>query len=326
MLEALEAVAAELKQHNTFVLTTHVNPDGDGLGSEVALAEWLAAHGKKVQILNHSATPDFYRFLDPNQRIKQFNEQRDVLAIASADVIVVMDTNHADRLRSMHQHVLTSKARKIIIDHHLDPEEFAQQYLIDDDATSTGEIVYHLLCNNGSTLSPVIASALYCAIMTDTGSFRFPRVDAETHRIVAHLIECGADPVQIYHNVYEQWSAGRVQLLGDALASLRTEYDGKLAHITISQHDLKNTGTTEVDTDNFTIYPMNVEGVVAGILFLELNDGVKMSFRSKGDIPINELAKEFGGNGHKNAAGARLYNCSLDEIKRRVLKAASHYV
>jgi phosphoesterase RecJ-like protein len=126
--------------------------------------------------------------------------------------------------------------------------------------------------------------------------------------------------------VYEQWSAGRVQLLGDALASLKTEYGGKLAHITITQQNLAQTETTEVDTDNFTIYPMNVAGVVAGILFLELADGVKMSFRSKGDIPINELAKEFGGNGHKNAAGARLHNVSLEETRRNVVQAAIKYI
>ncbi|MBX2990290.1 MAG: bifunctional oligoribonuclease/PAP phosphatase NrnA [Bacteroidetes bacterium] len=327
MNQAIQAVAEVLKKHRTFVLTTHVNPDGDGLGSEVALAEWLAGQGKLVHILNHSATPDFYFFLDPGNRIKQFNEATDARTFAEADVIVVLDTNHTDRVRSMQAHLLSSKAIKVCIDHHLDPEEFADHYLIDDDATSTGELVYRLLVHlNGSSLSPLISQALYCAIMTDTGSFRFPRVDAEIHRIVAHLIECGADPVRIYHEVYEQWTAGRVQLLGDALASLRTEYDGRLAHITITQNDLKHTGTTEVDTDNFTIYPMQVAGVVAGILFLELKDGIKMSFRSKGDIPINELAKEFGGNGHKNAAGARLYGCTLADTKEEVLSAASKYI
>jgi bifunctional oligoribonuclease and PAP phosphatase NrnA len=227
----------------------------------------------------------------------------------------------------MEQHVLKSKATKLCIDHHLEPQPFAQYYIIDDDATSTGEITHRLLTYmDGNTLSPIIAQALYCAIMTDTGSFRFPRVDAEIHRIIAHLIECGADPVQIYHKVYEQWSAGRVQLLGDALASLKTEYNGKLAHLTITQKNLLDTGTTEVDTDNFTVYPMNVSGVVAAVFFLELKDGIKMSFRSKGDVPINELAKQFGGNGHKNAAGARVYNCTLDETKEKVLQAASHFI
>jgi phosphoesterase RecJ-like protein len=326
-MQPLESVARIVQQHNSFVLTTHVNPDGDGLGSEVALAEWLAARGKQVHILNHSATPDFYQWLDPHRRITQFNPERDAATLANADVIIVMDANHTDRLRSMESHVLASPAIRICVDHHLEPQPFAQHYVIDADATSTGELIYRLLTLlDGGRFSPLIASALYCAIMTDTGSFRFPRVDPDTFRQCAHLIECGADPVAIYHQVYEQWSAGRVQLLGDALASLKTEYGGKLAHITITQQNLAQTETTEVDTDNFTIYPMNVAGVVAGILFLELPDGVKMSFRSKGDIPINELAKEFGGNGHKNAAGARLHNVSLEETRRNVVQAAIKYI
>jgi phosphoesterase RecJ-like protein len=179
---------------------------------------------------------------------------------------------------------------------------------------------------NVQSISAPIAQALFCAIMTDTGSFRYPRVDPETFRICAHLIDCGADPVGIYHEVYEQWTPGRMELLGEALASLQTDFDGKLAYITITQDILKKTGTTEVDTDNFTTHPMSVKGVVAGILFLELGNGVKISFRSKGDIPINELAKEFGGNGHKNAAGARLYDVSLQQVQERVLKAAGKYV
>jgi phosphoesterase RecJ-like protein len=327
MNRTIEDVGRTLTHCNTFILTTHVNPDGDGLGSEIALAEWLASQGKHVSILNHSATPGFYLFLDPNNRIKQFIAQEDAQKVADAEVIIVLDTNHADRLRSMERLVLASTAIKICIDHHLDPQEFAQHYILDEDATSTGEIIYRLLMHlDGNTISPLVAQALYCAIMTDTGSFRFPRVDAEIHRIIAHLIECGADPVAIYHQVYEQWSAGRVQLLGDALASLETEQDGRLAHITITQENLRRTGTTEVDTDNFTIYPMNVAGVVAGILFLELKDGAKISFRSKGDIPINELAKEFGGNGHKNAAGARLRDCTLTDVKRNVLREAAKYL
>jgi len=327
MDSAIDAVVPLFLNHQKFVLTTHVNPDGDGLGSEVALAKWLASQGKQVSIINHSATPDFYLFLDPNHRILQFEETRDAATIAGADAIVVMDTNQPDRLRKMEPHVVNSKAVKVCIDHHLEPAVFAQHYIIDDDATSTGEIVYKMLVRmNGNSISAPIAQALFCAIMTDTGSFRYPRVDPETFRICAHLIECGADPVGVYHEVYEQWTPGRMELLGEALASLQTVYDGKLAYITITQEILKKTGTKEVDTDNFTTHPMSVKGVVAGILFLELGNGVKISFRSKGDIPINELAKEFGGNGHKNAAGARLYDVSLEQIRERVLKAAARYV
>jgi len=324
---ALEAAVPLFQQQQKFVLTTHVNPDGDGLGSEIALAEWLSSQGKEVTILNHSDTPSNYRFLDPHKRIFRFDPSKDSEAIAEADVIVIFDTNQPERLKSMQHQVLQSKATRVCIDHHPEPSPFAHHYLIDETATSTGEITYSLLLRlNGEHLPPLIAQALYCAIMTDTGSFRYSNVDPDIHRIVAHLLECGADPQVAYRSVYEQWSPGRIQLLGRALETLSTEYDGALAHITVTQEMLRHTGTSEVDTDNFTTYPMSVGGVVVGILFLELKDGIKISFRSRGDIPINELAKEFQGNGHKNAAGARLYNVSLDMIKPRVLLAAGKYL
>jgi phosphoesterase RecJ-like protein len=327
MASPIDVFGPLLHHHQTFVLSTHVNPDGDGLGSEIALAEWLYARGKNVHIINHSLTPDFYEFLDSGHRITTFEEKRDGPLLLNADVIIVVDTNSLDRLRSVGPFVQQSKAIKVCIDHHLEPAPFADHYIIDDAATSTGEIIFGLLRGfDNEPISPYIARALYCAIMTDTGSFRYPRVDPETFRICASLIECGADPVSIYHEVYEQWTPGRMELLGDALASLRTLFGGRLAYITITQENLKQTGTSEVDTDNFTVHPMSVKGVVAGIFFLELADGVKISFRSKGDIPINELAKEFGGNGHKNAAGARFHNEALALVQQRVLAAAGKYI
>jgi phosphoesterase RecJ-like protein len=323
----IHSILPILREGHRFVLTTHVNPDGDGIGSEIALAEWLSAQKKTVNILNHSPTPEVYKFLDPEARIWTFSRERDEGTIASADVIVVLDTNTPARLRSMEPFVLASPAVRVCIDHHLDPAPFAQHELLDDDATSTGEIVYRILMElHGTDLPPRIAQALYCAIMTDTGSFRYPRVGPETFRIAAHLVECGADPVALYSEVYERWSNGRLHLLGEMLAGLQLSAGGVLAHVTITQEMLSRTGTREEDIDNFTSYPMSIAGVVAGILFLELPDGVKISFRSRGEIPINELAKEFGGNGHKNAAGARVEAGALDEISARVLNAAGKYV
>jgi len=327
MRSAIAAVVPLFQDKHDFVLTTHVNPDGDGIGSEIALAACLRRLGKQATIVNHSPTPAVYDFLDPGNTIRTFSAERDGGLIAGADLIVVMDTNHPDRLRSMQQAVLASPALKLCIDHHLEPSPFADQYVIDDDATSTGEIVYHiLLALNGPGLPATVAEALYCAIMTDTGSFRYPRVDPETHRIAAHLIECGADPVAIYSSVYERWSHGRMHLLGEMLAHLTLTAGGRIASVLITREMLKRTGTTEEDTDNFTTYPMSINGVRAGILFLELHDGVKISFRSRGDVPINELAKEFGGNGHKNAAGARIDGLALSEIRQNVLSAAEKYV
>jgi phosphoesterase RecJ-like protein len=324
---SLETVKDIILSCGRFFLTTHVNPDGDGLGSELALARFLRKLGKHAEIGNHNRTPDNYEFLDPEKEIVSFEPQRDAGRILGADVILILDTNQPDRLRSLEPAVRESKAAKIVIDHHLDATPFADQYLLDEDATSTGEIVYRLLASiNADLIDKDIAGALYTAIMTDTGSFRFPRTDPEVHAITADLIRRGADPMELYSGVYENWSLGRMRLLGEVLTSMKTAYDGKLAYLVCTQKMFQDTGTTEIETDNFTTYPMSVKGVVVGILINELPNGVKISFRSKGEIPINQLAKEFGGGGHKNAAGARVHDVSLDETVANVIQKASSYV
>ena len=327
MTGAAGAILTLFRTRSRFVLTTHVNPDGDGIGSEIALASWLRERGKDVRVINHSSLPAVYRFLDPGGTVATFDPLRDGPAISAAEVIVVLDTNHPDRLQSMKEAVIGSPALKVCIDHHLDPDPFASPALIDADATSAGEILYRLLFREGDEgPTAEIATGLYCAIMTDTGSFRYPRTGPMTHTIVSHLIACGADPVRIYAEVYERWSIGRIHLLGEVLAGLRTEFGGRLAHVTITREMLSRTGTSEEDTDNFTTYPMSVEGVRAGILFLEIEGGVKISFRSKGTIPINMLAMEFGGNGHRNAAGARIAGGETAGVRSRVLSAAGKYI
>jgi phosphoesterase RecJ-like protein len=327
MTTTLNTIARILSDHSTFVLTTHVNPDGDGIGSVAGLASALREAGKSATIINHSHTPAIYDFLDPDRTIRVYEPARDRELLRQADVIVVLDTSQPERLRSMAADLLASPAVKVCIDHHLDPDGFADHTLIDSDATSTGELVYRLLREwTGEHLSPPVATALYTAIMTDTGAFRYPRVDPEIFRISAHLIECGADPVRCYSLVYERWTDGRIRLLGAMLAGLRTAAGGAIASVTITQKMLADSGTLEEDTDNFTTFPMSIGGVQIGILFLELADGVKMSFRSRGAIPANLLAREFGGNGHLNAAGARVSPADLSDLEARVLRAAAKYV
>jgi phosphoesterase RecJ-like protein len=323
----METIISLLRDKHRFVLTTHANPDGDAIGSEVALAAWLTEAGKQVRIINHSPTPLVYRFLDPAGIIQAYDPVRDAAELADAEAIIVVDANQPGRLRSMETAVLRSRALKICIDHHLEPDGFADHYVIDEDATSTGEILFRLLGRlTEGRFSSTIATALYCAILTDTGSFRYPRVDPEIHRIAARLIECGADPVDIYGRVYEHWSDGRIHLLGETLRGLRTIADGRIAHVTITRDMLGRTGTSEEDTDNFTTYPMSIAGVLVGILFLELAQGLKISFRSRGGIPINELARQFGGNGHKNAAGAWIREGDIVQIREAVLASALTYV
>lgn len=323
----LEKIAQQIRQNKSFVITSHVNPDGDSLGCELALARFIKKLNKIAHIINHNETPKFYEFLDTKNEIQKFDPEKHNELIKNSDVIFILDTNQPNRLRSLEEPVLKSPAIKIVIDHHLEADNFADYYLIDEQATSTAEILYKLLIHmNNNLLDYDIAHPLYTAIMTDTGSFRFPRTDIETHQIIAHLLHYGVDPTEVYSKVYETWTPGRIQLLAKSLSSLKLEYDGKLAYMTCTIEMFESTKTTEVETDNFTNYPMSIEGVQIGLLFNELDDGVKISFRSKGDIPVNELAKELGGGGHKNAAGARLFNVGLSETITNTIQKAKKYI
>jgi phosphoesterase RecJ-like protein len=303
-----------------------VNPDGDGLGSEVAFAHYLESRGKQVSILNCSATPENYLFLHQLHPILQFDPSHHKDIIENTEVIILLDANHPDRLDAMKPFIMKSHAVKVCIDHHPEPGEFANMYLLDEQSSATGEIIYYFISMAGGTVDRVTATALYTAIMTDTGSFRYQKTDSEVHTIVAHLLQAGADPVAIYEQVYESTSAKRMRLLGMALANLQLMYDGKVAYITLTREMFEATGTSEEDTDAFVPYTLTIDGVQIGLMFSEIDNVVKVNFRSKGDIAINELAKEFGGNGHKNAAGARISNAKLDDVMHQVLKSAGKFV
>jgi len=312
---------------STILLTTHINPDGDGLGSELALARFLEGAGKTVRIINCTPTPPTYRFLDPDGSIETFDAESHPDFIKTADVIIVADTNHLSRLDTMERLVKESPATKICIDHHEDPESFADLYVIDTQTAATGQIVYSLLFQPQSEIPPSIAAPLYVAIMTDTGSFRFPKTDAGLFRITAHLVQCGADPVRLYEQVYERGTPDRTRLLGMVLSGLKTEYDGRLAYLVVTRRMFEETRTSEVDTENFVPFALSLTGVRIGLMFTELpGGGVKISFRSKGDIPINRLAKEFGGNGHKNAAGARVAEQPIQKLIESVVKRSSDFL
>lgn len=324
----LDEVKNIINRFQNFLITTHVNPDGDGLGCEVALLHFLRKLGKNAVVMNVSETPGNYKFLDPENEFIVFseNEKSHIEKILNADAIFICDMNQSHRLKTMEKYILQSKAIKIIIDHHLEAQDFADYYLIDIDSPASGEICYRLIKSfDDVEIDKQIAIGLYTAIMTDTGSFRFPRTDSETHRIVAELLDAGVDPTEIYDKVYEQSSLGRIKLLGRCLSELETRYEGRLGYIVVTQKMLNDYGVKEWETDGFVQSILSVGGIKIAIFILELKDGVKLSFRSKGEIPINELAKEFGGNGHKNAAGARLYNVSVEEILNQVIQKAEKY-
>ncbi len=313
-----------LRRARRVVLTTHVHPDGDGLGSQMALGLCLQALGKEVRLINTSETPDNYHFLEvPSLGFEQFDESRHAEVVAAADAIVIVDMNDRGRLRSLGDHVVRAKAVKIIVDHHQDPEQFVERYIVDTDACASGEIVFDMVMELGGdpVLTHDVAVAIYAAIMTDTGSFRFPRTDPGVHRIAARLLEAGADPTTVYESVYNQVSLARQRLLGEALAHMELVHDGRLSLITVTRDMFARTGAKDEDVEEFVQSAMMIAGVRMGVLAVELRNGVKLSFRSKGDVSVNDIARGFGGGGHFHAAGARVVGRTLAAVLDEVTKA-----
>ena len=317
-----------IRKHNSFAITTHVNPDGDALGGEIGLAEWLLSIGKSVRVFNHSPTPYNYFFLDePAPIIEQFDEAKHGTLIQSADLIFVLDVNDPERTRSLGRYLVNARQPVAVIDHHLEPKQFASSYFIDTEACSTGELIVRLIRHAmpviGGKISPKAAMALYVAIMTDTGSFRFPRTDSEIFRMCADLLDLGADPVRAYNEVYNTSPSSRLLLLRECLNSLEYHYDGRMALQIILRSQLEQTGALEEDVDGFVQMPFQVKGIMLSVFLLELKEGWKISTRSKDNVSAARFAQSFGGNGHFNAAGARVYGeLSLEAMKQAIMNNA----
>jgi phosphoesterase RecJ-like protein len=308
------------------ILTTHINPDGDALGSELGFAEWLLSIGKAVHIFNHSHTPENYLFLDADHPIVEvFNASKHEQIINDADAFFLLDTNDPMRAKSLAP-FLSSHKNPVLIDHHLDPKDFTTKRFIDTEATSTGEMIYRLITaaqkELGGTITKKAAQALYVGIMTDTGSFRFPRTVSETFRICAELIDLGADPVLTYDRTYNSAKPSRVLLIGKCLSSLKFFFNDRLATQVITQKDIKDSEAIEEEVDGFVQFPLQVATVEFSIFILELKEGWKVSFRSKGTRSAAEVSKRFGGNGHFHAAGARIFGKkTYDELHKEIRDA-----
>ncbi|KAF0152577.1 MAG: DHH domain-containing protein [Ignavibacteria bacterium] len=316
-----------IEENKSFLLTTHVNPDADALGSELAFYSILKKLGKLVRIVNHSSTPYNLEFMDETRVIEKFDPIIHNNLFEEVDVCVVLDLNNASRTVTMEKSITAFKGIKICIDHHLDPEEIFNLIVGGTDYSATGEILFKFIKEtNIVEIDSFIAKQLYVAIMTDTGSFRFERTTAEVHHIAAKLITRGVNPTLVYDQVYNQFNFGRVRLLGEALSTIQLDETKQIAFMVVTKEMLERNNTSEADVDGFVNYCLTISSVEIGILFYELKDGIKISFRSKGEIAVNKLAAEFSGGGHSNASGTRLFNTTIDEVKNKVIAKTQHYL
>ena len=318
--QEIKMLANIIVKHQKFILTTHINPDGDAIGSEIALTQYLRHFGKEVHIVNNSSTPNNYKFLDRKQEIIVYDEAQHQQILESADVYLIVDISDWERLRKIGQVIKPSSVPKICIDHHHINYQFADIDIIYEQASSTGEIIFDFLTAMKYHIQGITADALYTCILSDTGSFRFSNTTAKTHLVASHLIEAGVNAKEIYHLVYEQNSWSKMALMGEALRNLKYECDGRLAWFILSQDMFDKCKASQWDTEGFPEIPRTIDGVEVSLMFTELSENkVKLSLRSKGKVEINHIAEKFGGGGHHYAAGA-LVNKNLAETLPIVLE------
>jgi phosphoesterase RecJ-like protein len=317
------AIIRLINEKERFVLTTHTNPDPDALGSELALDAFLRSAGKEAWILNSDSPPEAFRFADPERRLKTFSVARHTSKIRQADVILVLDASGGwGRVGRIGEVLATAQATVVCIDHHPDSVSFAHLAAVDTDAAATAELIFDLIVQAGGTLTPDMARALYLGILTDTGSFRYPKTGPRTHRVIARLIEAGADPVQLYKCMYEQYPMKWVRLKGYVLNSLRQEAGGRIVWCALDRDTLKAYDVTQANLDGFPGLGMQVGGVRISVLCVEIARGrVKVSLRSDGSVAVNGLATELGGGGHPSAAGATVKG-DLAQVTAQVVAGA----
>ncbi len=304
-----------LQECSSILISVHKNPDGDALGSQLALMLALKKMGKSVTAHNLDPVPEIYQFLPHAGSISTGSK-----VDGRYDACIVLD---ADPPRtglfegSAPAHVL------INIDHHITNSSAWPYTWLDPNASATGEMVYRLLCEFDVPIDRDIALCLYTAIFTDTGSFRYSNTSPESMKIAARLLEAGADPWLVTENVYESFAFRRLKLLGNILAAMERSEDGRIAWVVVTNDLYRATGTTAEDTDNFINFVRSAKGVEVAVLFRQTGDReYKISLRSKGRIDLSGLAQSLGGGGHKNAAGSTLQG-TLEEIRHKVIGEVS---
>jgi bifunctional oligoribonuclease and PAP phosphatase NrnA len=336
-MEAVASLLLRTEPSQSIVITSHQNGDGDSIGSSLGLYGALRLLGKTVRVVHPTPVPSAFGFVAGAEAIETFDAATHTALLAECAVLCVLDANAPSRMRQMESAIAArahTSATTLVLDHHQDPQSFADLYVVDVESSSTCELIVRLVAQIATQISaeaalqaaselasattlftPSVATALYTGIMTDTGNFRFPRTDGELHRMVGTLIEAGADPTDIYERVMNQNPLERSRLLGRALATMEMFHGGTFCMMSLTREDFRATQTTDEHIEGFVEQTLSVRGVQMGALVVELEDQVKISLRSKGTIAVNRIAAEFGGGGHLNAAGCRTTQHTFAEVR-----------
>jgi phosphoesterase RecJ-like protein len=302
-----------------FVLTTHVRPDPDAIGSSLALAEVLEGMGKQVRAVISSVWPPRYDFMDPTRRIAGFKKPGD--EYRDADAVIVIDTGTWSQLGDFGDFMKTLACPKVVIDHHVSQDDLGATRLVDMSAEAAGRLVYQAIQALGQPITPKVASLLFAALATDTGWFRHKNTAPASFGLAEILVASGAEPTRLYEHLYEQNTLPRLKLQGLALSRMQVVHGGKTAFCEIHRADYAATGSIPSDTEELVNAPRSIIGVQVALVFMEQPvGGIKVSFRSRDPIDVSKIAETFNGGGHRLASGAIL-EASMEEAKTRVLDA-----
>ncbi|NIM02470.1 MAG: bifunctional oligoribonuclease/PAP phosphatase NrnA [Acidobacteria bacterium] len=325
--EQHECFAANCEGHESFVLTTHMKPDGDALGSQIALARYLVSSGKNVRLINGDPTPETLAFMaEDSPKIEVYDPEVHDEEIRGADRVVLVDNSAPDRLGRMEPIMLAVAGNVLCIDHHPTREAPWAENILKVGASSTAVLIWDLLQNRGWEPDSLACNAIFVGLATDTGFFRFNSTSPYTHRTAAELLERGVRTGDIYRRVYERNSAAYTRLLGHALANLVIDGGGRIAAVHLRRELIADLEAEDEDTGEITTALLAIDGVDVVLLFRELPDArVKVSLRSKDELDVHGLASGYGGGGHRNAAGIVIER-PFDEVVEQVTAGARDLV
>jgi phosphoesterase RecJ-like protein len=318
MEKTVEKIVDFVNASNRILITSHRDPDGDSIGSQLALDGFLQSFGKPIRIVNQGLLPRRYTFLDPQNRIEGLDlETRKENLDFDPDLVFVLECPCPDRLGEV-KTIIPEESTLINIDHHPDNVRFGTLDYVDLQASAVGEMIYFLLKDYDFTITPLMANQIYAAILTDTGRFKFSNTSARCLSVCAELIELGADPKILTNRIYFDHSLSFLKLLGSLLESLEVRNGGKTCSVSIDRFLLSNYGVNPEEIEGIAGYSLFLSGVEIGVLFTEIEERkTKVSLRSQDHFDVSKLAKVFGGGGHKNAAGCIL-NYDLERAKKVV--------
>jgi phosphoesterase RecJ-like protein len=319
-----------LQTPKKIVITTHFKPDGDAMGSSLGLYNYLIQKGHEVCVVTPSDYPSFLFWLPGNETVVSFfaaPEKAEAL-IATADLIFCLDFNDISRIEKLADPVANSSALKILIDHHLDPHDFAAFTYSDTACCATCEMIYKFIAQMGDQklINKAVAECLYTGIMTDTGSFKFASTTAQTHRIIGELIDAGAENFKIHEAIYDTHTLDRLRLLGYSITEkLQVFQEFHTAFISLTEDELNKFNHKTGDTEGIVNYALGIEGIKFAAMFIQRKELIKISFRSKGDFSVKEFSRDhFEGGGHRNASGGRSL-LSIDDTLKKFIALLPQY-